>query len=141
MHYEMKYMDVTDVLNKVNNDYYIAHCVSCDCAMGAGVALAIKNKFPDVRLALQSNPKIGDVILTGKIINLFTKQRFYDKPTMDDFIRTIHNLHMFCIDNNITHLAMPKIGCGLDRLKWNEVESLLFSVFKLTNISILVCMK
>lgn len=39
---------------------------------------------------------------------------------------------------NIKELYIPKIGCGLDRLNWNEVENMLISVFKDMDIVITV---
>lgn len=35
---------------------------------------------------------------------------------------------------------MPKIGCGLDKLKWNKVKEILFLMyFKNIDVEILVC--
>ena len=39
----------------------------------------------------------------------------------------------------IPKLAMPKIGCGLDRLAWPKVEEMLFIIFKDVEVNILVC--
>ena len=36
-------------------------------------------------------------------------------------------------------IAMPKIGCGLDRLKWEDVEQMLHNVFDSRDVEILVC--
>ena len=44
------------------------------------------------------------------------------------------------VANGIQHLAMPKIGCGLDRLAWDEVRDLILSTFKSTPLEIKVCM-
>ena len=43
--------------------------------------------------------------------------------------------------NNITKLAMPRIGCGLDKLDWSIVKNLISDVFKNYNgdISIKIC--
>ncbi len=42
------------------------------------------------------------------------------------------------IQLNITKLAIPKIGCGLDRLQWNVVEPIIKGVFSDLNIEIIV---
>ena len=44
-----------------------------------------------------------------------------------------------CIENNITKVAMPVIGCGLDRLLWNRVSNIIKEIFEETEIEILVC--
>ena len=38
--------------------------------------------------------------------------------------------------NNINKLAMPKIGCGLDRLQWGEVSQMIKDVFQNMDIEI-----
>ena len=45
-----------------------------------------------------------------------------------------------CIYSNITKVAMPTIGCGLDRLSWNRVRDIIINKFSaMDNIEILVC--
>lgn len=39
---------------------------------------------------------------------------------------------------NITKLAIPKIGCGLDRLQWSVVEQIIKGVFNDLDIEIVV---
>ena len=39
---------------------------------------------------------------------------------------------------DVKRLLMPRIGCGLDRLKWDKVKDILTNVFKDTEIEILV---
>ena len=36
-------------------------------------------------------------------------------------------------------LAMPRIGCGLDRLKWERVRRIVEDVFRDAGVNILVC--
>ena len=36
-------------------------------------------------------------------------------------------------------IAMPVIGCGLDRLDWSKVSDIIKDVFSDTDIEILVC--
>lgn len=33
------------------------------------------------------------------------------------------------VQNNVTQLAIPRIGCGLDGLKWEKVRDQLHEVF------------
>jgi hypothetical protein len=44
-----------------------------------------------------------------------------------------------CEQKDITKLAMPLIGCGLDRLSWDNVSEIIEDVFEETNIDILIC--
>ena len=44
-----------------------------------------------------------------------------------------------CEINNINKIAMPIIGCGLDRLEWNKVSQIIQDLFCDIDIEILVC--
>ena len=43
-----------------------------------------------------------------------------------------------CEKHGVTHLAMPKIGCGLDGLKWDKVSAIIEEVFKHTNVHVYI---
>lgn len=43
-------------------------------------------------------------------------------------------------DENVK-FAMPRIGCGLDRLQWDKVKTIIEEVFADTDVEILVCVK
>ena len=46
-----------------------------------------------------------------------------------------------CLELGITKIAMPLIGCGLDKLKWEKVRKIIIDTFNDTDIEILVCIK
>jgi O-acetyl-ADP-ribose deacetylase (regulator of RNase III) len=35
-----------------------------------------------------------------------------------------------CEEHTVKKLAMPRIGCGLDRLDWNKVRDMIKEIFK-----------
>ena len=41
-----------------------------------------------------------------------------------------------CIDNNITELAIPRLGTGDDGVEWNIVKGIIEDVFHDTDITI-----
>ena len=51
----------------------------------------------------------------------------------------LEKMKQICLKNNIKKIAMPVIGCGLDRLNWNDVSEQIKNVFADTNVEILVC--
>ena len=53
--------------------------------------------------------------------------------------RALHELKTGCEKENITKIAMPKIGCGLDKLNWNDVSSAIKEIFADSQIEIVVC--
>ena len=130
------------------NDYYLAHCISADFALGAGIAkqfveeMDIKNKL----ISLYSEKRfkkdiIGKYLLTGNVFNLVTKEKYYYKPTYNSLECCLTNMKVYCLENNIKKIAMPKIGCGLDKLNWDMVQGIIKDVFRYTDIEIVVCIK
>ena len=44
-----------------------------------------------------------------------------------------------CKEHKVTKVAIPVIGCGLDRLEWCKVSEIIKEVFENTDVEILVC--
>jgi len=131
-------------LFEVDKKYFLAHCISADHKMGAGIAVDFNKKFrleSQFQLIEQSGVRImvGDAWLIGRGFNLITKAKYYGKPTYQTLQMALDEMKELCELENIKYLAMPKIGCGLDRLSWGRVREMLQDTFKNTNIEILVC--
>ncbi len=62
-----------------------------------------------------------------RILHLLTKEKASDRPTYDNLEQSLINTRRICLEQNI--LAIPKIGCGLDRLEWSKVETLVNTFF------------
>ena len=148
MIYKEVHMDLFDV----TTDHTLCHCISKDCALGKGIAKTFAEKYPDMRdrlktMVIFSHYSVGDAILyegnmfKNDVINLITKEKYWQKPTYDTLTQALISCKTICKQNNITRLAMPMIGCGLDRLKWNKVSKIIQEVFNDMAIEILVCIR
>jgi hypothetical protein len=126
-------------LFEVDEKYYLAHCISADAEMGAGIAVEFAKKFPKIKMLKNYSILVGVCVKVDRIFNLVTKSKYYGKPTYFSLIASLEECRDICIENNIKYLAMPKIGCGLDRLSWGKVREIVQEVFKNTDIEILVC--
>lgn len=127
--------------------YYLVHCISGDYALGAGIAKQF-NILYDMRYRLHRDypipdggryAHVGDALLVGNVFNLVTKPLCYQKPRYDDLYDTLIDLREQCEILHIKRIAMPKIGCGLDRLEWSRVKEMLEEIFEHTDIEITVC--
>lgn len=115
----------------------VAHCISSDCALGAGVAKVLANAYPELREVCQKRTQLGSRGVTfyqspqGRIIaNLVTKDRYFHKPTLADFERVMRHFADICARKGARHIAMPyHIGCGLDRLPWDKVQTIIQDAF------------
>lgn len=125
----------------------IAHCVSCDCAMGAGVALAICNKHTTLRNICKEHAKIapyyiGDLYRHvdeyGTVYCMFTKLLYWHNANNLGETNYLSALKM-CLEllrdqmrNNFESvLYMPKIASGNDKCNWEKVNSLLWMSLKM----------
>ena len=82
------------------------------------------------------------ILYKGKkqdVFNLITKKVCTGKPNYNTIGQCIKQMADICKEENIKHLAMVKIGCGLDRLQWGEVREIIQSYFQSIDIEIIVC--
>ena len=131
----------------VPQGYYLAHCISGDYALGAGIAKQFVDVY-NMRYKLHrffpipmgsKFANLGSALLIDNVFNLVTKERVFHKPTYESLKATLEDVRDQCIELDITKLAMPLIGCGLDRLEWDNVKDIILEVFNETEIDILVC--
>ncbi|RVE70901.1 hypothetical protein OJAV_G00068310 [Oryzias javanicus] len=120
----------------------LAHCISEDCRMGAGIAVMFKKKFAGVA-ELKDQKKVSGQCAVLKtngrfVFYLITKKKYNQKPTYESLKQSLEDMKSHCVTNGVTRISMPRIGCGLDRLKWSKVAEILEEVFKHTNVSITV---
>lgn len=145
----MTYREEAGDLFAVPEDYCLAHCISADFAMGKGIVLEFNRRFDMKRLLRQRYPNYladyrqnatgGDCLREGRVLNLITKERYFQKPTLATMEAALRRMRELCLEEGIAKVAMPTIGAGLDRLAWGEVSALVQKVFEDTGIEILVC--
>ena len=127
----------------VPQGYYLAHCISADFALGAGIAKAFDEvynmRFKLFRTYDDYIYNGGEALLIDNVFNLVTKPKCYHKPTYNALRSALEYMKGEMESLAITKLAMPKIGCGLDRLDWNEVYDIICEVFDDTDVEILIC--
>lgn len=126
----------------------LVHCISSDFAMGAGIAKIFTNKGVKDNL-LKTYPRnnwhnhgycLRAKMAERTVYNLVTKDKYWHKPTYDTLTQALTDLKDCCRQDNIKNIAMPAIGCGLDRLEWSNVENIIKKIFDDTDINILVYM-
>lgn len=147
----MIYKEEKRDLFSVSDEYYLAHCISADYALGAGIAVEFDKRFDMRRKLFERLPKCWDhikkydidgiCIHIGRVLNLVTKEKYWHKPTYDSLKDSLDSMKQVCKFYGIKKVAMPKIGCGLDKLQWDQVSEMIKRMFNDMDIEILVCFK
>lgn len=123
--------------------YYLAHCISADFALGAGIAKTFDNVY-NMRFKLFRNYdnyvyRGGDALLVDNVFNLVTKAKCFQKPTYESLREALEMMKEHLDFLGATKLAMPKIAAGLDRLEWSKVYDIICEVFEDMDIEIVIC--
>ncbi|MFS0870793.1 macro domain-containing protein [Paenibacillus xylanilyticus] len=138
----MQFREIQQDLFALDEAYTLAHCISADARMGAGIAVQFRQRFGLEVLqeqAKQEPLEIGQCYPVGRTLNLVTKAKFSNKPTYASFTQAVKSMRDICVEQGIGKLAMPQIGCGLDRLKWDKVSGIIQDTFADTDVEIVVC--
>ena len=130
---------------EILQNYALCHCVSSDFALGAGIAKTFAKMGVKKQLC-EKYPKQwqgrGYCLITETngitVGNLVTKQRYYHKPTLETLRQALEDLCAQALEIGLQRIAMPKIGCGLDKLDWVDVGKIIQKVFGSTDLNILV---
>lgn len=126
-------------------EYALCHCISSDFALGAGIAKAFAKMGVKKQLC-EKYPKQwqgrGYCLITETngvtVGNLVTKERYFHKPTLETLRQALEDFCAQALEIKLTKIAMPRIGCGLDRLEWADVRDIIKEVYAQTEIDILV---
>lgn len=130
--------------NISNVSIYYLHCLSKDWYLGGGIAQQFQNKFKIMEQLEEIFHKDKDkyinskVILTGNVFNMFTKIFVFQKSSYSSIESCLKKVKSICSEKNISKLAMPRIGCGIDGLCWSKVKKIIESVFENSDIEISV---
>lgn len=113
----------------------LVNTVNCVGIMGRGIALQMKNAFPEnyreyAAACRRHEVEPGRMLVheTGQlgnprwIINFPTKRHWRGKSRIEDIEAGLSALVAEARARNIHSIAMPALGCGLGGLDWDEVQ-------------------
>lgn len=112
----------------------IVNPVNCRGVMGAGLALAFKEKYPAMFLTYQQQCKNG-LLCIGKplfyhqskpwILNFPTKDHWRDPSQLAYIEQGLKHFVEQYQQEGITSIAFPKLGAGHGKLAWENVRPLM----------------
>lgn len=129
-----------DLFSYMGADCYFAHCISRDFALGKGIAVRFRSLYHLTPATLTAGMVDSHISVVQNVFNLITKDKYWQKPTYDSLRRSLLSMKKLILALGVTHLVIPKIGCGLDKLQWRRVYTMLEEVFKdIPTLTITVC--
>lgn len=92
---------------------------------------------------MDQRPNVGSVAFLQDndrfIYYLITKEYSNLKPSYDGITAAIKKLRDLVLIHGVKNLAIPRIGCGLDRLNWFIVKQIICDAFKDVDCMIKIC--
>jgi O-acetyl-ADP-ribose deacetylase (regulator of RNase III) len=119
---------------KLEGVFNFAHGCNCAGAMGKGIALQFKTKYPNMyreyrALCQERLFSLGDVFIYKHenvfIFNLGTQTTWKTKADIKAIEAALEKMLSYANSNNINKIALPKIGAGLGGLHWNNVKNII----------------
>lgn len=132
----IKYIENGDIF-ALDDVYSFAHGCNCAGAMGKGIALQFREKFPEMftqykDLCLSGDFGLGDVYLyqyeKGYVFNLGTQKTWKTKAEIIAIEQSLNRMFEIATLKEIKKIAIPKIGAGLGGLDWNLVKNMINDV-------------
>ena len=90
------------------------------------------------RLSKRQVLPIWDCSNRQYIYNLETNDKFSDKHDLPTLLSTLETMKFHASIYGVSTLVIPKIGCGLGKMSWQETVTLLRDVFAYSDIHVVV---
>lgn len=125
----------------------LAHGCNCAGAMGKGIAVEFKRRWPDMyreyrARCLDGRLPLGDLFAWQEpgltIYNLGTQphwRRPAELPAIDSAVR---KMLRHASENGVRTIGMPQIGAGLGRLNWEDIEKTITAAIGTQEITVIV---
>ena len=121
----------------------LAHCVSRDFRMAAGVALTFRQKYGQIAFLKSQVQQIGQCAIMQHenrwLFYLVTKNQYFLKPTYYTLEQALWSLRRHMTYLQLHELAIPGyMASHRDKLDWEKVKQIICKVFGDTNVTIYV---
>ncbi len=124
-----------------------AHGCNCAGAMGKGIALEVRRRFPAMydeyrRRCRAGTFGLGDVFVWRQdgrtVFNLGTQKTWKTPADLTAVEAAVKEMVRLAEECGIARIGMPRIGAGLGRLDWNAVKETLTRIGASTRVELIV---
>lgn len=114
--------------------YNIVHCIPADLTFHGKTAKRINELYNLEHLFNQGHCKdfcnVGEVLWESNVFTMLPNIAKFTKVQRADLRECLYNLAMFCGNNKIKYLVMPRICSGGNKLPWHEVKDMILETFE-----------
>lgn len=116
---KLVFREIEGDLFSASKTYSLAHCVAADLRMGAGIAVAFRDKFGRIDELKQQGKRAGGVAILKDdsrfIYYLISKNKTYSKPTYADLLLTLRAMknHMVRMWHSVCTTQKYRTHVGL----------------------------
>jgi O-acetyl-ADP-ribose deacetylase (regulator of RNase III) len=125
-----------------------AHGCNCAGAMGKGIALEFRERFPRMYAEYKARCTdgrfvLGDVFVWSEpggvtVFNLATQKTTRTRADIQAIETALARMLAAAVATQIERIGLPRVGAGLGGLPWEEVRALLEKVGASTAIELIV---
>ena len=139
---QIVYGNENSILQQPNS---IGHCISADAQMSKGFAQFLSERIPRLRRTFRRVNLLKDQVFPfwdsssrRYMYNLVTKGKCSEKLDLKTLDTTLQGIQSHAAMHGVSTIAIPKIGCGLDQINWQDVVKLLRDIFAYSDIQLVV---
>lgn len=125
----------------------ISHGCNCAGAMGRGIALEFRQRFPDMFVEYTNRCKdgtfqLGDVFVWEEekqiVFNLGTQKTWKVQASLEAIETSVSKMLAIAESCKLARVGAPRIGAGLGGLKWEDVKKIFEQVGKKSPVKFIV---
>jgi O-acetyl-ADP-ribose deacetylase (regulator of RNase III) len=125
----------------------LAHGCNCAGAMGKGIAVEFRARYPEMYAEYKKRCedgrfKLGDVFAWAEggltIFNLGTQATWRTKADIGAIGTSVRAMIRLAEERGIEKIGLPRIGAGLGGLPWEPIRTLLDEIGNETTVALIV---
>ena len=126
----------------------LGHGCNCAGSMGKGIALAFRERWPEMYAAYKVRCReghfgLGDVFLWEQdgvcVFNLGTQKSWRSRAELSAIRSAVAEMLRLAEARGLAEIGLPRIGAGFGGLDWVEVRPLLEELAAESPVRLLVC--
>lgn len=125
----------------------LAHGCNCAGAMGRGIAVEFKRRWPQMYEEYRARCRSGELTL-GKVFpwqaedrwiyNLGTQAHWRTRAELTAVVSSVELMLTHAAEHGVRSIAMPRIAAGLGGLEWHDVEAAIAPAVAARGITVVV---